>query len=114
MAKEAFKNILFESSEILISNKKIIEITANFFKVTLKDILGKKRTRHIAYSRQIAMYICRELTDSSLPKVAEEFGGRDHTTVLHACKKIAREKEENIDTFNMIEKIKEKIKEKCG
>jgi chromosomal replication initiator protein len=58
----------------------------------MEDFKAKKRTRAIAYPRQIAMYLARELTDNSLPKIGEEFGGRDHTTVLHAYEKISQER----------------------
>ena len=58
------------------------------FSIRLDEFSSKKRTRAIAYPRQVAMYLTRELTDLSLPKIGDEFGGRDHTTVIHACEKI--------------------------
>ena len=70
-----------------------------------EDFNSKKRTRTIAYPRQIAMYICRELTDLSLPKIGSEFGGRDHTTVIHAHDKISKDIEENQQIKEKIDKI---------
>lgn len=70
---------------------KIQEVVANYFQTTVADIKGKKRVRQIVIPRQIAMYLSRELTDASLPKIGQEFGGKDHTTVMHACDKIARQ-----------------------
>ena len=71
----------------------IQEIVAAYFKLQVEDLHAKKRSRSIAFPRQIAMYLCRELTESSLPAIGQFFGGRDHTTVLHAYDKIKKEKE---------------------
>ena len=76
----------------------------------IEDFESKKRTRQIAYPRQIAMYIARELTDLSLPKIGEEFGGRDHTTVIHACEKISTEMLSDFDLKNKIDSIIKEIK----
>lgn len=69
----------------------IQKATADYFNLRLEDFQAKKRTHAVAYPRQIAMYLCRELTDASLPKIGEEFGGRDHSTVIHAYEKISHE-----------------------
>ena len=66
-----------------------MEMVANYFGIRIDDLKSKKRTRELSYPRHIAMYLSRELTDLSLPKVGEAFGGRDHTTVIHGCEKIA-------------------------
>ncbi|GHN20391.1 chromosomal replication initiator protein DnaA [Lactobacillus delbrueckii] len=78
-----------KSRELQIS--KIQEVVANYFQTSVPDLKGKKRVRQIVIPRQIAMYLSRELTDASLPKIGQEFGGKDHTTVMHACDKIARQ-----------------------
>ncbi|MDA3767883.1 chromosomal replication initiator protein DnaA [Lactobacillus delbrueckii] len=70
---------------------KIQEVVANYFQTSVPDLKGKKRVRQIVIPRQIAMYLSRDLTDASLPKIGQEFGGKDHTTVMHACDKIARQ-----------------------
>lgn len=62
---------------------------ASYFHVTISDLKGKKRMKSIVIPRQIAMYLSREMTSNSLPKIGKEFGGKDHTTVIHACDKIA-------------------------
>ncbi len=87
----------------------IIEKTADNFSIRPEDLLSKKRTQNIALTRQAAMYLCRMLTDLSLPKIGEEFGGRDHTTVLHAFKKIESLVSQNSDFKNRIELIKNNI-----
>ena len=73
----------------IINSQTIKEAVARFFDLNVEDFKSKKRTRNLTYPRQIAMFLCRELTDMSLPKVGADFGGRDHTTVHHAWTKIA-------------------------
>ncbi len=87
----------------------IIQKTADNFSLKPEDVMSKKRTQEIAMTRQTAMYLCRMLTDLSLPKIGEEFGGRDHTTVLHAFKKIDSLINKNHDFKNRIELIKNNI-----
>ena len=74
------------------------------------DLKAKKRTRSIAYPRQIAMYLTRELTDLSLPRIGECFGGRDHTTVLHACDKIADDKKSDANLERQLAKLTDELK----
>lgn len=100
LTDDALKNILFTAKKV-ISVDKIIKYVADHFYLTPEDIRGKRRTRDIAFARQVAMYLARNLTELSLPKIGVEFGGRDHTTVLHAIKKI-----EGITAQNSEEKIK--------
>jgi chromosomal replication initiator protein len=92
LATEALKDIFPNGKPKQITIDSIKDIVAAYFKVKLDDLSAKKRTRNITYPRQIAMYLSREMTDSSLPKIGEEFGGRDHTTVIHAHDKICRER----------------------
>jgi chromosomal replication initiator protein len=87
----------------------IIKVTAESYNLTPEEILSKKRTQDIALTRQVAMYLSRMLTDLSLPKIGEEFGGRDHTTVLHAFKKINNLLAEDSDFKNRMELIKNNI-----
>jgi len=87
-AAEALKDIIPVNTPKEITIDMIQEAVANYYHLSLAEFKAKKRTRAVAFPRQIAMYLCRELTDNSLPKIGEEFGGRDHTTVLHAHEKI--------------------------
>ncbi|HBH3085230.1 TPA: chromosomal replication initiator protein DnaA, partial [Clostridioides difficile] len=84
LATEALKDIITTSKNEEINVLRIKEKVSSVFNLKMEDFNSKKRTRSIAYPRQIAMYLTRELTDLSLPKIGEEFGGRDHTTVIHA------------------------------
>ena len=92
MAQEALKDLL-ASHQRLVTLESIQKTVAEYFKLRVADLLSKKRTRSIARPRQIAMALAKELTSHSLPEIGDAFGGRDHTTVLHACRKIAELKE---------------------
>lgn len=90
LAAEALKDIIPSSKPRVITIEAIQEMVGEKYNVRLEDFPAKKRTKSIAFPRQIAMYLSRELTDFSLPKIGEEFGGRDHTTVIHAHEKISK------------------------
>ena len=87
----------------------IQETVAKYFKLTLADLNGKKRNRNIAFPRQIAMYLAREMTDASLPRIGGNFGGRDHTTVMHAHDKIKKQYQDNPKTASVIDEIRKLI-----
>lgn len=98
LSEEALKDILSKNKPIEVTVDIIKEAVSKNFKIRMEDFTSRKRTRAIAHPRQIAMYLTRELTDLSLPKIGDEFGGRDHTTVIHACDKINKDmiKDENL------------------
>jgi chromosomal replication initiator protein len=110
LVNEALKDIFSSTHMRKIDVDLIKSIVAEYFNIKFEDFESKKRTRQIAYPRQIAMYISRELTDLSLPKIGEEFGGRDHTTVIHAYEKISSEIHESYEFKNKIEGIIKEIK----
>ncbi len=93
-----------------ITIENITNHICNFFNLQKEDLIGKKRPKNIAMPRQIAMYLCRTLTDSSLPKIGQYFGGRDHTTVIHACEKIDKLRKEDKSFDNQIQQFEEKIR----
>ncbi|GAU75790.1 chromosomal replication initiator protein DnaA [Fusibacter sp. 3D3] len=110
LANEALKDLIASSKARKIDVDLIKATVAEYFNMKIDDFESKKRTRQIAYPRQIAMYISRELTDLSLPKIGEEFGGRDHTTVIHACEKINNDMSNDFDLKHRIEGIIKEIK----
>lgn len=110
LAAEALKDIITTSKTEEITVLRIKEKVASTFNLKMEDFNCKKRTRSIAYPRQIAMYITRELTDLSLPKIGEEFGGRDHTTVIHAYDKISKDIQNNEEIKIKIDKIVSDLK----
>ncbi|ASS73551.1 chromosomal replication initiation protein DnaA [Tumebacillus algifaecis] len=109
LAMEALKDIIPSNRPKQITIPAIQKVTGEHFDMKLEDFKAKKRTKAIAYPRQIAMYLARELTDFSLPKIGEEFGGRDHTTVIHAHEKIAKELQTDFTLRQTIETLKEKL-----
>jgi chromosomal replication initiator protein len=88
LANEVLKDVISSSSAKRVTIPLIQQVVADFFNIEIEDLKAQRRTRNVTYPRQIAMYLVRELTDYSLPKIGAEFGGRDHTTVIHACDKI--------------------------
>lgn len=89
LATEALKDIISNKQNKNITIDVIQDVVAGYFNLRIEDLKSQRRTRNVAYPRQIAMYLSRKLTDMSLPKIGEEFGGRDHTTVIHAYEKIS-------------------------
>lgn len=108
LTETALQDIIFTKQKN-ITVKTVIQATADNFNINPEELLSQKRTQDIAMTRQVAMYLCRMLTDLSLPKIGEEFGGRDHTTVLHAFKKIDTLLASNSDFKNRLEMIKNNI-----
>ena len=91
----------------------IMAVTAEYFNVTLDELCGPVKTKQIAMARQIAMYLCRELTDLTLPKIGATFGGRDHTTVMHATKKIRTELAERRQTYDHVQELTARIRDRA-
>ena len=98
-----------EAAEVSI--KRIQDLVAERFELTLDELCGDKRSQNIVYPRQVAMYLSRELTDSSLPKIGKEFGGRDHTTVIHATSKISRLIREDRSVYNLVQELTARVKQ---
>ncbi len=85
-----------------------------YFGLKIEDFKARKRTKAVAFPRQVAMYLSRELTDFSLPKIGDAFGGRDHTTVIHAHDKITKTIEEDQELYKIIQNLTDKIKNMHG
>lgn len=100
-ATNTLKDFLSKDGKKVINVELIQQIVASYYNIKTEEIKSKKRTQEITYPRQIAMYLCRNLTDLSLPKIGEAFGGRDHTTILHGYEKIAKDLKKD-DALNKI------------
>ena len=109
LAIEALKDYISKGISEKNNIHKIQKKVAEYFQVTVEDLKSKKRSANLVFPRQVAMYLCRNLTDESFPKIGTEFGGKDHSTVMHSCDKIEREMRTNKELFNTIEKIKKDI-----
>ncbi|MGM0437697.1 MAG: chromosomal replication initiator protein DnaA [Bacillota bacterium] len=112
LAEEALKDLVDKdnSSPREVTIDLIKKEVANYYKIEVKEMESKKRTQNIVFPRQIAMYLSRNMTDASLPQIGEEFGGRDHTTVIHSHNKIKEKFENDVDFQKTIKKLKSKIK----
>jgi chromosomal replication initiator protein len=110
LAAEALKDIIPSSRPRQITIQDIQNKVADFYGLRLEDFKARKRTKAVAFPRQVAMYLSRELTDFSLPKIGEAFGGRDHTTVIHAHEKISSSLKMDQDLYKIIHTITEKVK----
>ena len=95
-----------------IDGPTIMAVTAEYFSCTMEELCGPGKTRAIAYARQIAMFLCRELTDLTLPKIGSLFGGRDHTTVMHAAKKVRAEISQRQQTYDHVQELTSRIRER--
>jgi chromosomal replication initiator protein len=108
MAKNVLRDIIGEKKKIITLDD-IEEAVAERFHVKIADIRSRRRSKTLVHPRQIAMYLCRELTDSSFPEIGRHFGGKDHTTIIHACKQIAKAKEADSSLKAVLESLKQQI-----
>lgn len=110
MAEKAINDIVLQKEKI-ISADYIQEVVAKYFNIDKKDLVSTKKSNDIAYPRQIAMYLCRVIGDITYPKIGEAFGGKDHSTVMHACRKIEKEIKEKTNTKLIVESVKNIIQD---
>jgi chromosomal replication initiator protein len=110
VAEEVLKDLIPRDEPAEITPAEIMEETARYFNTTVDDLCGSSRTQALVGARQIAMYLCRELTDLSLPKIGQFFGGRDHTTVMHADRKIRHLLAERRIVFNQVSEITNRLR----
>lgn len=113
LAEIVLRDLIPDSQVPEISAATIMAVTAEFFSVSLDDLCGPGKTKALAQARQISMYLCRELTDLSLPKIGQTFGGRDHTTVMHAEKKIRKEMAERRRIYDQVQELTSRIKQRA-
>jgi chromosomal replication initiator protein len=111
LAQDVLKDVFPQGELAAVSIRRIQETVSERFGLSLDELCADKRSQNIVYPRQVAMYLSRELTDSSLPKIGKEFGGRDHTTVIHATSKIARLIKEDRSVYNLVQELTARIKQ---
>jgi chromosomal replication initiator protein len=111
LSEDVLKDVFPQGEAAEVSISRIQELVSERFQLTLEELCGEKRSQNIVYPRQVAMYLSRELTDSSLPKIGKEFGGRDHTTVIHATSKIARLIREDRSVYNLVQELTARVKQ---
>ena len=111
LAQEVLKDVFPQGEAPEISILRIQEVVSERFAISLQELVGQRRSRSIVYPRHVAMYLCRELTDSSLPKIGQHFGGRDHTTVINATSNITRLIREDRGVYNLVQELTARIKQ---
>jgi chromosomal replication initiator protein len=111
LAEVVLKDLIPEATGPEITAATIMAQTATYYGLSIEDLCGSSRSRTLVTARQIAMYLCRELTNLSLPKIGQQFGGRDHTTVIHACKKIGSLMTERRPIYNQVTELTTRIKQ---
>ncbi len=111
LAEIVLRDLIPDDASSQVTPATIMAQTAAYFGLTLDDLQGQSRSRVLVTARQIAMYLCRELTDLSLPKIGQQFGGRDHTTVMHADKKIRQLMAERRAIYNQVTELTNRIKQ---
>lgn len=102
------ESILVKNTKV-ITSKLIMQVVCKFFNIKVQDMISTKRSNNVAFPRQIAMYLCREIANMSFPNIGKDFGGRDHSTVLHAYSKISNDYNNNPETKDLIEDIKKSL-----
>jgi chromosomal replication initiator protein len=110
LAEIVLKDLIPSGAGPEITAATIMAQTAAYFSLTIDDLCGTSRSRVLVNARQIAMYLCRELTELSLPKIGQTFGGRDHTTVMHADRKIRQLMAERRSIYNQVTELTNRIK----
>jgi chromosomal replication initiator protein len=110
LAQDVLKDVFPEGERPDVSVEQIQQTVIERFGISLEELVGHRRSQSIVYPRHVAIYLCRELTDNSLPKIGMEFGGRDHTTVLYSTSKIARMIREKRDVYNLVQELTARIK----
>ena len=108
MAKTILRDLL-GSKKKFITLEDVQEVVASRFNVKISELKSKRRTKTLVHPRQIAMFLARELTDSSFPEIGREFGGKDHTTIIHACRQIEKALDEDTTLQATIESLKDEI-----
>ena len=113
LAEIVLKDLIPDESGPEITGATIMAQTAAYFSLTIDDLCGTSRSRALVNARQVAMYLCRELTDLSLPKIGQTFGGRDHTTVMHADRKIRQLMAERRSIYNQVTELTNRIRQQA-
>ena len=111
LARSVLKDLVLTEDTNVVSPVDIINITATFYQLTIEDLYGSSRSQTIALARQVAMYLSREMTNLSLPKIGQLFGNRDHTTVMYANKKISELMKERRSIYNQVTELTSRIKQ---
>jgi chromosomal replication initiator protein len=108
MAKNVLKELVNEAKRVITLDA-VQEVVAAKFHIKVSEMKSKRRTKALVHPRQVAMFLCREITQQSYPEIARHFGGKDHTTIMHACRQIEKARENNPELQRTLEDLKRQI-----
>src|SRR5262249_55669868 len=111
VAQDVLRDVFPYGEQPAVSIDRIQQLVSERFGLSREELCGDRRSQNIVYPRHVAMYLSRELTDLSLPKIGKEFGGRDHTTVIHATSRIARLIREDRSVYNLVQELTARVKQ---
>ena len=111
LAQDVLRDVFPQGASVQVSIERIQKTVSDRFGLSLAELCSERRSQNIVYPRQVAMYLSRQLTDSSLPRIGKEFGGRDHTTVIHATTKIERLIREDRSVYNLVQELTARVKQ---
>ncbi|HEX2057352.1 MAG TPA: chromosomal replication initiator protein DnaA [Actinomycetota bacterium] len=114
LAQQVLRTLLPEARETRVTSDLVVSVAADYYDVTPEEICSSSRSRPLVNARQMAMYLCRELTDLSLPKIGERFGGRDHSTVLYAMHKVRQQMKERQSCYQQVEELTTRIRQQAS
>ena len=114
LAQQVLQTLLPDTREARVTSDLVVSVAADYYDVTPEEICSSSRSRPLVNARQMAMYLCRELTDLSLPKIGERFGGRDHSTVLYAMHKIRQQMKERQSCYQQVEELTTRIRQQAA
>jgi chromosomal replication initiator protein len=114
LAQQVLQTLLPDTREARVTSDLVVSVAADYYDVTAEEICSSSRSRPLVNARQMAMYLCRELTDLSLPKIGERFGGRDHSTVLYAMHKIRQQMKERQSCYQQVEELTTRIRQQAA
>jgi chromosomal replication initiator protein len=114
LAQQVLRTLLPEAREARVTSDLVVSVAADYYDVTPEEICSSSRSRPLVTARQMAMYLCRELTDLSLPKIGERFGGRDHSTVLYAMHKVRQQMKERQSCYQQVEELTTRIRQQAA
>lgn len=110
MARHVLKDMITDDKDYRVSSQKIVREVSRYFSIPINTIVSSKRSQYVAHARQIAMYLCRELTSDSLPAIGRVFGNRDHATVIYAISRINSRISKESDVYKQVQELTGRIK----
>jgi chromosomal replication initiator protein len=114
LAQNVLQSLLPDVNEARVTPELVMAVASDYFDISTEEIRSSSRARPLVTARQIAMYLCRELTDLSLPKIGERFGGRDHSTVVHATNKVRSQMQQTESYYEQVRELTTRVRQRAA